>query len=259
MGVSVMRRRAAAIAAAACAVLTVAVVPAAATASPSVHAAPAPAQSASQSASRSTQPPACTDAQYCYTYDNIIEFYKQVVPIIEEFWHFEYQNSKPLPAGWEYVPTRTTESSACGDADLASYFYCPADQKVYIGQDRLWAFYILQGDGGALAGIAHEIGHHAQALAGVPLGVANPAWSVAIEDQADCFAGSFAKWALGNDKINSTDDVDDAYRVLSEVGSSEATPYRDHGTMVERQESFNTGLKNGLKACNSFMPDHPLI
>ncbi len=77
------------------------------------------------------------------------------------------------------------------------------------------------------------------------------------ENQADCVAGAWSKW-LVDQKIMNDDDFDDIGALLVEIGSAEG-PGRDHGTAEEREGSFVHGFEGGMKACNEFVPDQPLI
>jgi predicted metalloprotease len=80
-------------------------------------------------------------------------------------------------------------------------FYCPEDEKVYIDlgfYDELKQRFGAPGEFAEAYVLAHEIGHHVQKLLGIEAkmraaqqqnpGVANQL-SVALELQADCFAG----------------------------------------------------------------------
>ncbi len=104
--------------------------------------------------------------------------------------------------------------SACGVAQSATGpFYCPGDQKVYIDlgfyrelRDRFGA----PGDFAQAYVLAHEIGHHVQARLGTEAGMreaqrGNPSranqLSVALELQADCYAGV---WGRTTTRFNST-------------------------------------------------------
>ncbi len=99
---------------------------------------------------------------------------------------------------------RDYTQSGCGAAQSSTGpFYCPADQKVYLDLgfwDQLKQF----GASGEFAQayvIAHEIGHHVQNVLGIERKVrgmqqqnpqARNQLSVAMELQADCFAGVWA-------------------------------------------------------------------
>src|ERR1700723_1848113 len=99
---------------------------------------------------------------------------------------------------------RDYTQSGCGAAQSATGpFYCPADQKVYLDLgfwDQLKRFG-ASGDFAQAYVIAHEIGHHVQNVIGIERKVramqaqnpqARNQLSVAMELQADCFAGVWA-------------------------------------------------------------------
>jgi predicted metalloprotease len=97
---------------------------------------------------------------------------------------------------------RDGTESGCGVADSATGpFYCPADQKVYLDLsffEELSTRFGAPGEFAQAYVIAHELGHHVQALLGTNRRVhelqqtrpdqAN-ALSVRLELQADCYAG----------------------------------------------------------------------
>src|SRR6201996_6531648 len=107
--------------------------------------------------------------------------------------------------------------SGCGAAQSATGpFYCPADQKVYLDLG-FWNELKRFGASGEFAQayvIAHEIGHHVQNVLGIERKVRgmqqqNPGarnqLSVAMELQADCFAGV---WAHSTSERQITDQAD---------------------------------------------------
>jgi predicted metalloprotease len=169
---------------------------------------------------------------------------------------------------------RDTVDSACGFAEAATGpFYCPGDQKVYID---LGFFAELQrrfGAGGDFAQayvLAHEIGHHVQALAGTEPRVreamrANPSrtndLSVRMELQADCYAGV---WGHSTSERNLLEqgDVEEGLTAaaaigddrIQRMGGGRVAPERfTHGSSAQRVRWFRTGLESGRpESCDTF-------
>lgn len=177
-------------------------------------------------------------------------------------------------AGKTYVePTlvlyRDATQSGCGNASASiGPFYCPADQKVYIDLaffDELKNKYGAEGGDFATAYvIAHEIGHHVQNLLGTSENVhsqqqnssekeANKL-SVALELQADFYAGV---WAHHNQEMNNVlepGDIEEAISAASAVGDDHlqkmARGYVQpdgftHGTSEQRTYWFKRGFESG--------------
>lgn len=165
--------------------------------------------------------------------------------------------------------------SACGQASSqVGPFYCPSDQKVYLDleflkelQDRLGA----TGDFAQAYVISHEVGHHVQTLTGtlqyvdtmnkrVSQKEANEL-SVALELQADCYAGVWANRASQQDLILEPGDIEEGLNAASAVGDDRLQKQSQgyvvpdsftHGTSAQRVASFRKGLESGdLFACDS--------
>ena len=164
--------------------------------------------------------------------------------------------------------------SACGQANAAvGPFYCPADQKVYIDLDffnELAERFGAPGDFAQAYVIAHEVGHHVQNQVGT-LQYVNTAsnrvseveanqLSVALELQADCYAGVWANRAMYQDLILEEGDLEEALNAASAIGDDriqmESQGYVvpdsfTHGTSAERVGWFKTGMDAGEMAdCN---------
>ena len=171
---------------------------------------------------------------------------------------------------------RGATPTACGTGQSAmGPFYCPGDQKVYID---LGFFDTLQrqlGAGGEFARayvIAHEVGHHVQNQLGITGKVdsmrgriseaESKALSVRVELQADCFAGVWANKAQNARQILEQGDVESAMNAAAKIGddalqrSAGRAVVPDsftHGSSVQRQRWFSTGLQSGsIKACDTF-------
>ncbi len=168
---------------------------------------------------------------------------------------------------------RNATYSSCGSARAATGpFYCPQDEKVYIDLG-FWNDLRRFGAGGEFAQayvIAHEIGHHVQKLVGTEAKVEqmrayNPSagnkLSVALELQADCYAGV---WAHSGEQRNiiHTDDIQQGLQAAAAVGDDHlqkmtqgyvAPDSFTHGTSEQRMGWFQRGLDSGdMRACNTF-------
>ena len=171
--------------------------------------------------------------------------------------------------------------SACGQASAAvGPFYCPVDQKVYIDLDffnELEERFGAPGDFAQAYVIAHEVGHHVQNQVGT-LEYVNTAsnqvseveanqLSVALELQADCYAGVWANRAMYQDLILEPGDLEEALNAASAIGDDriqmETQGYIvpdsfTHGTSAERVEWFKRGMDSGEMAdCNC--PELPAV
>ncbi len=188
--------------------------------------------------------------------------------------------AKLLPAaGGRYsdaklVLFRDGVDSACGYAGSSTGpFYCPGDQKVYVDlgfyqelKDRFGA----PGDFAQAYVITHEIGHHVQHLLGIDRAVrerqaADPrnenAYSVALELQADCFAGVWGH-ETGKRGILERGDVEEGLDAAAAIGDDRmqrAAGRRvspdafTHGSSEQRVAWFKKGLETGdIKACDTF-------
>ena len=168
--------------------------------------------------------------------------------------------------------------SGCGTAQSATGpFYCPADQKVYLDLgfwDELKRFG-ASGDFAQAYVIAHEIGHHVQNVIGIERKVramqeqkpqARNKLSVAMELQADCFAGVWAHSTSDRDLTNQADiktGLQAAAAVgddrLQKMGRGYVTPDSfTHGSSEQRMSWFNRGYTTGkVGACNTFAGGGP--
>jgi predicted metalloprotease len=159
--------------------------------------------------------------------------------------------------------------TGCGNATSASGpFYCPSDQKVYMDlaffEELKTRFGAQGGDFATAYVIAHEIGHHVQTLLGTSSKMrqmqegksqaeANKL-SVALELQADFYAGV---WTHYNQKMNNfleEGDIDEALSAAHAVGDDAIQAKIQghivpesftHGTSAQRKAWFMKGYKSG--------------
>jgi uncharacterized protein len=171
---------------------------------------------------------------------------------------------------------RDAINSACGFAQSATGpFYCPANQKVYLDLgffNELHHRFGAPGDFAQAYVLAHELGHHVQALTGVEREVRrqqamNPGernqLSVELELQADCFAGVWGHHAnAGQGRVQlDPGDVEEGLNAAAAIGddrlqrmqTGRVAPDRfTHGSSQQRVHWFKKGFDSGdPKACNT--------
>jgi hypothetical protein len=187
-----------------------------------------------------------------FEYDTMDEYVDAVLPMIEG-WINATWPGMPLPETI-YVPGGAAGREGCLDVDgrpatytSRSYEFCPADNRVYVGQDTLWEFYTETGDAGPAVGLAHEFGHHIQIQLNLPPARTTDQ-SIQVENQADCLAGAWTRWTDEKGFLERADDLEDIEALFPLIGSAEG-PDRDHGTTRERRNAFETGFDGGVTAC----------
>ena len=169
---------------------------------------------------------------------------------------------------------RDAVSTGCGDAPAAvGPFYCPEDERVYLDLsffDELARRFGAPGDFAQAYVIAHEIGHHVQHVIGIEQrvrqlqgsrpGAANQL-SVAMELQADCFAGVWGN-STSQRRLLEQGDVEEGLGAASAVGddriqaqtSGQIRPDKfTHGSAAQRAQWFRRGLESGdPNVCDTF-------
>lgn len=208
--------------------------------------------------------PAADSAQ-----DQMAKFVSVVLADTEDVWGKIFSES-----GEQYVKPKLVlfsggTTSGCGNASSATGpFYCPSDQKVYIDlsfMDDLQNKFGAKGGDFALAYIiAHEVGHHVQTVTGTAEKVrdmqsrlseteANKL-SVAMELQADFYAGVWAHHAQEMNNILEEGDIEEALNAASAVGDdaiqkkNQGSVVPDaftHGSSKQRVYWFTKGFKSG--------------
>jgi predicted metalloprotease len=172
---------------------------------------------------------------------------------------------------------RGSTPSACGGASSAvGPHYCPPDQTIYLDEtffDELTRRFGAQGGDVAEAYvIAHEAGHHVQNVIGTMDEVKRAqqesgsqadsnALSVALELQADCYAGVWAN-SIRDAGVFLPGEIEEAIDAAAAVGDDriqervqgQVTPERwTHGSSAQRVEWFNRGYETGDPSlCNTF-------
>jgi len=168
--------------------------------------------------------------------------------------------------------------SGCGAAQSAmGPFYCPTDRKIYLDTaffDEMQTRMGVTGDFPVGYVIAHEVGHHIQNLLGLDDKIRaaqarasraeGNALQVAMELQADCYAGVWASRArtTGGQQVLEDGDVEEGLNAAQAIGDDtlqRAAGQRPvpesftHGSSAQRQQWLQRGLQSGDPAqCNTF-------
>lgn len=219
-----------------------------------------------------TDNPATSQAE-----DEEAKFVSVVLKDTEDVWNklFEENFSKDYPEP-TLVLFSGSDQSGCGFASSATGpFYCPLDNSVYIDltfYDDLSNRFGASGDFAMAYVVAHEVGHHVQNLLGVSDKVhqarerlsekESNRLSVALELQADFYAGVWAHHAQEMKNILEPGDIEEALNAAQAIGDdrlqkrSQGYVVPDaftHGTSEQRQYWFKKGYDTGdIKQGNTF-------
>lgn len=196
---------------------------------------------------------------------------------VQEYW----QKNLPTFYGTAYEVTKTVfftdaTSTGCGQASSQTGpFYCPVDHLVYLDLGFMQALETqLIGKPTDLAEqyiVAHEYGHHIQNLVGINAkvqeaqqndpGRANQ-YSVALELQADCFAGMWVGDAASRGLLDAPTEINEALDAAAGVGDDKIQQKTQgridkeswtHGSAEQRQTWFTRGYNSGdPNQCDTF-------
>jgi len=197
-----------------------------------------------------------------------VQFISFVLDDVQGTWAKIFSNSG---SGTSFHPARLVlfrdgTDSGCGPAQSAmGPFYCPLDERVYLDLgffDELKKRMGASGDFAQAYVLAHELGHHVQHLMGTDARVrqlqeshpndANKL-SVALELQADCYAGVWAHSSEQRQKLD-PGDVDEALTAAAAVGDDRIQKQTTgrinvdsftHGSAAQRSTAFKRGFESG--------------
>ena len=197
------------------------------------------------------------------------EFVSTVLADTEDVWKKIFEENGLTYEEPKMVLFRNNVETACGSATSASGpFYCPGDRKVYMDLaffEELKTRFGAQGGDFAIAYvIAHEVGHHVQTLLGTSAKMrqlqegkseaeANKL-SVALELQADFFAGLWTHYNENKNQMLEAGDIEEALSAANAVGDDAIQSKMQghvipdsftHGTSEQRMYWFNRGFKSG--------------
>jgi uncharacterized protein len=207
--------------------------------------------------------------------DEVSDFVARVLGSTEDVWGSVFAQAGERYRAPELTIFSGAVQSACGFASAASGpFYCPSDQRVYLDTSFFDELARMGGAGDFAAAyvIGHEVGHHVQTLLGTSDQVraaqqrANEAGAnrlqVAMELQADCFAGVWAYHANQTVRVLEPGDVEEGLAAAQAIGDDRlqrnagrvVTPDSfTHGSSADRQRWLSTGLRTGdASACDTF-------
>ncbi|MCL1868238.1 MAG: zinc metallopeptidase [Paludibacter sp.] len=212
-------------------------------------------------------------------------FVKIVLADTEDVWGQLFQQSGQKYKDPHLVIFSGQTQSGCGGADAAvGPFYCPADMTVYFDMNFFQELKTQfgakmrnqvdgeQGDFAVAYVIAHEIGHHVQNLLGTSSQEQRLAqqarskaeanrYSVALELQADFYAGIFTYY---DNKINNmlqAGDIEGAISAAQAVGDDAIQKRMQgyvvpesftHGSSEQRVYWFKQGYQNGNPSLGTY-------
>ena len=197
------------------------------------------------------------------------QFINAILVDTEDVWKKIFTDNNLTYKNPKLVLFTDSYETGCGSATSASGpFYCPADQKVYIDiaffEELKTKFGAQGGDFATAYVIAHEIGHHVQTLLGTSdkmrqmqqgksQAEANKL-SVALELQADFYAGVWTHYNQQMKNFLEEGDIDEALSAAQAVGDDAIQAKIQghivpesftHGTSAQRKAWFMKGYKTG--------------
>jgi predicted metalloprotease len=205
---------------------------------------------------------------------DMVDFVGFVVEDVQAWWQKDFASDGRTYQVTKLVLFTGQTQSGCGVASSETGpFYCPVDREVYLDlgffRDLATRFQ-APGDFAEAYVIAHEFGHHVQALLGTQErvqreqqshpGEANDL-SVRVELQADCYAGVWAHSAYDQNLLESGD-LDEALTAAAAVGDDRirrsagrsANPETwTHGSSAQRAKWLKIGFQSGeASSCDTF-------
>ncbi len=206
-------------------------------------------------------------------------FLVKVYNEIDEVWAAEFARTEKTYERPALTFFTQAVSTACGSASSeVGPFYCPGDRSIYLDigfLDQLQRKLDAQGRYAQAYILAHEAGHHLQTLLGTERQMRaaqrsapdrENALSVALELQADCYAGIWSKLAddAGNVSVDEAEIIE-AQSAAAAVGDDRIQQRSGgrvdpeswtHGSAEQRKQWFMTGRTSGaIDQCDTFAPN----
>ena len=169
---------------------------------------------------------------------------------------YPYSSSNPPPNCDDGGQTKAPYDEVAGNA-----FYCSnGDFVAYDEQGLLPKLRDNFGEFAVGLVFAHELGHAVQARVNF-----QPQATVDFEQQADCFAGSWAKHVADSNDENvhlSKDDLDSALAgllTLSDPSGIDSSQDGAHGNGFDRVGAFQDGYEGGASVCADYQDNPPAV
>lgn len=192
--------------------------------------------------------------------DDYEVFASKVLGSSNELWTGVFESNQGVYDAPRLVLFRGSTRSACGIAtSQVGPHYCPADETIYLDEtffDELKRRF--GGSSGEVAQayvIAHEVGHHVQNQLGALTGGGQKSRedSIALELQADCYAGVWA-YSQAKNNVFENGEIKQAMDAAAAVGDDNiqktvegrVTPENwTHGSSEQRVAAFTAGYETG--------------
>jgi predicted metalloprotease len=202
---------------------------------------------------------------------SMVQFLTDVTTDVDEYWTTMFAEAGlPEPrVSYQWIPTGSVASGACGEAGDTAAAYCSGDDTISISEkfatdiydgalDRSLpgssqGFGRTMGDFAVAYIVAHEYGHQIQDELGLFERYGGQVPTSAFELQADCYAGTWAKSVADANRLEDGD-VEEALNAALAVGDFDAGNPGHHGTPEERREAWTRGFDAGdPSACNTYL------
>lgn len=151
-------------------------------------------------------------------------------------------------------------NTECGKLKEPNAFYCPPGDIVAWDRGQLLPMLTdAYGPVAVITVLAHEYGHAIQSRLAGKAGIEASTPTIVKELQADCFTGSYMRWAAdGNSEqvgLSTVSGLNSAmaslYFVRDQPGTTLAVQGA-HGTSFDRTQSFQEGFESGPKTCAGY-------
>jgi uncharacterized protein len=211
------------------------------------------------------------------TPENMGPFLTDVTKDVDAYWTKVFRDSG-LPApkvNYQWIPAGQTVASPCGDengtlGDQAAA-YCAADDTISISQKfasdissgaldqtlpgSSQGYGKTVGDFSVAYIVAHEYAHEIQDELGLFDRYGQQLPTMAFELQADCYAGTWAKSADREHRLQDGD-VQEALDAALAVGDFDTADPGHHGTPEQRAAAWNSGFEAGdPSACDTYLEE----